>query len=293
MKTRISAMICLLCVLGYAEVTLAEDPYTQRVADPYALSPNPPTMSSGTIEPYLSFMGGFALSPNQDATFTDGSQPTVISNVPYQNSFSVGGSGGIWFPTRNKLAGFDLGTEITGFLWYPDVNCCVDFYNNSPDGTGNINGLANQGTATEIQGIYVGANFLIRYPMAISDTYPNGRWHPYVGIGVGAHQMAMKPGGFRGGNLLNAITESRNTSVGFMGVGGVKAHIFKYLAAFVEAKYLHADHDGLTTDRYGNSDFGTLSILPSGPGPYVNSYNSTINTVLVHFGLSLHYDIKP
>ena len=42
-----------------------------------------------------------------------------------------------------------------------------------------------QGTTTEMSGIYIGPNFLIRYPMAISDAYPNGRWHPYVGIGVG------------------------------------------------------------------------------------------------------------
>ncbi|NGZ09288.1 MAG: hypothetical protein CV088_07845 [Nitrospira sp. LK70] len=293
MKTRISAMICLLCVVGYAEVTRAEDPYSQRVADPYALSPNPPTMSSGTIEPYLSFMAGIALPSSETATFTDGSQPTVMPNIPYQDSFSVGGNAGVWFPTRSKLAGFDLGFEITGFLWYPDVGCCVDWYNNSPTGAGNINGLANQGTTTEIQGIYVGGNFLVRYPMAISETYPNGRWHPYFGIGVGAHQIEMKPGGFRGGNLLNAITDQRDTTVGWMGVGGVKAHIFKYLAAFVEAKYLMANHSGLTTDRYGNSDMGSLAILSSGPGPYVNTYDSTINTILVHFGLSLHYDIKP
>jgi opacity protein-like surface antigen len=290
MKTRISAIVCLLCVFGYSDLSLAEDPYSQRVADPYAISPDPPTMSSGTLEPYLSFMAGIALPRSEDATFTDGSTPTVISNVNYQNSHSIGGNAGIWFPTRNKLAGFDLGTEITGFVWYPDVSCCTDFFNNSPTGFGNINGTANNGTTTEIQGIYIGANFLIRYPMAISETYPNGRWHPYVGIGVGAHQMSMKPGGFRGGTLFNAITDQRDTTVGFMGMGGVKVHLFKYLAAFAEAKYLHANHDGLTTDRYGNSPLGTLG---TSAGPFVNTYSSSINTILVHFGLSLHYDIKP
>ena len=28
--------------------------------------------------------------------------------------------------------------------------------------------------------------------MAISDAYPNGRWHPYVGIGVGMHMMSFR-----------------------------------------------------------------------------------------------------
>ncbi|WHZ26685.1 MAG: hypothetical protein OJF51_001481 [Nitrospira sp.] len=290
MKTRISAIVCLLCVLGYSDLSRAEDPYSQRVADPYAISPDPPTMSSGTLEPYMSFLAGMAIPQSADATFTDGTQPTIIQNVNYQNSHSVGGNAGIWFPTRNKLAGFDLGTEITGFIWYPDVNCCRDFYNNDPTGNFNSQGLANNGTGTEIEGIYIGTNFLLRYPMAISETYPNGRWHPYVGIGVGAHQMSMKPGGFRGGTLFNAITDQRHTTVGFMGVGGIKAHLFKYVAAFIEAKYLHAHHDGLTTDRYGNSPEGTLG---TSAGPFVNPYSSSINTIFVHAGLSLHFDIKP
>jgi hypothetical protein len=48
MKTRISAMICLLCVLGYPLSASAEDEL--------------PTISSGTIEPYLSFMAGVSTS---------------------------------------------------------------------------------------------------------------------------------------------------------------------------------------------------------------------------------------
>ena len=191
MKARMSAIVCLLCVLGYADLTRADDPYSQRVADPYAISPDPPTMSSGTPELYFSLMAGVAIPFSRDATFQDGTQPTVIENVDYQMKHSWGGSAGIWFPTRNKLAGFDLGVELTGYVWYPDVACCRDFFNNDP--------TTNIGTTTEVGGIYVGPNFLIRYPMAISESYPNGRWHPYVGIGVGAHQMAMKPGGFRGG----------------------------------------------------------------------------------------------
>src|SRR5512139_3689451 len=260
MKTTVSAMICLLCVLGSADFTRAEDPYSQRVADPYALSPDPPTMSSGTPELYLSGMGGVASPVSQDATFTDGTQPTVVKDVDYQTIHSWGGNAGIWFPTRSKLAGFDLGVEITGYVWYPDVACCLDYYNNDPTGSNQVDGIANRGTTTEISAAYVGPNFLIRYPMAISETYPNGRWFPYVGIGVGAHQMAMKPGGFRGGTLNNSNTDQRSTTVGFQGVGGIKGHLFKYLAAFVEAKYLVAHHDGLSTDRYGNSPDGSLAI---------------------------------
>jgi hypothetical protein len=293
MKARISAMMCLLCVLGSADLTRAEDPYSQRVADPYALSPDPPTISSGTPELYMSFLTGYANTSSADATFTDGTQPTVVQDVDYRKNFSVGGNLGVWFPTRNKLAGFDLGMELTGFLWQADVACCKDFYNNNPPGGDPANGPINNGTGTEIQGLYIGPNFLVRYPLAISESYPNGRWFPYVGIGVGMHQMAMRPGGSRGVNSDifgngNPITDQRNTTVGFMGMGGIKAHLFKYVAAFAEAKYIHAHHDGLVTDRFGNSGFAA-----AGTPLVVNQYSSSINTILVHAGLSIHFDVKP
>ncbi len=286
MKTRISAMMCLLCVLGSADLTWAEDPYSQRVADPYALSPDPPTMSSGTPELYFSFLTGYANTSSADATFTDGTQPTVVKDVDYRKNFSLGGNAGIWFPTRNKLWGFDLGVELTGFLWQADVGWRQENFNGVtlPDGS-------FQGTTTEVQGLYIGPNFLVRYPMAISEAYPNGRWFPYVGIGVGMHQMSMRPGGTRGVNgditgTGNPITDQRDTTVGFLGMGGVKAHLFKYVAAFVEAKYVHAHHDGLTTDRFGLS-------TPFGANLTVNQYSSSIDTIFVHAGLSLHFDVKP
>ena len=283
MNARISAMIGLLCVLGFSDLTRAEDPYSQRVADPYALSPGLPTMSSGSFELYMSFMAGVAIPFSHDATFQDGTQPTVVENVDYQMKQSWGGSAGIWFPTRNKLLGFDLGVELTGYVWYPDVACCRDFYNNDP--------ATNNGTTTEIGGIYVGPNLLIRYPMAISESYPNGRWHPYVGIGVGAHQMSMKPGGARGQSLFAAITDQRDTTFGFQALGGIKAHLFKYVAAFVEAKYLYAHHRGLSTDRFAQSAGGNIFFDPN--TLVVNPYSSTIDTVLVHAGLSMHFDWKP
>jgi opacity protein-like surface antigen len=288
MNARISAMICLLCVLGSADLSRAEDPYSQRVADPYALSPDPPTMSSGTPELYMSFLTGYANTSSADATFTDGTQPTIVEDVDYKKNFSVGGNLGIWFPTRNKLAGFDLGMNLNGFLWQADVSCCRENFNGVTDSSGLFTG-----GGTEIQGLYIGPNFLVRYPMAISEAYPNGRWHPYVGIGVGMHQMAMRPGGSRGQNQDifgngNPITDQRSTSVGWMAVGGVKAHLFKYVAAFAEAKYLQAHHDGLTADRFGQSGLGGF-----GSPLVVNQYSSSINTILVHVGLSIHFDWKP
>jgi hypothetical protein len=103
--------------------------------------------------------------------------------------------------------------------------------------------------------------------------------------------MSMKPGGFRGGTLINAVTDQRDTTIGFQGVGGIKAHLFKYVAAFAEAKYLHAHHNGLSSDRFGNSPDGGL--LVGTPGPFVNPYSSNINTILVHAGLSIHFNWEP
>jgi len=281
MKTRISALVCLLCVLGYSDPSRAGDPSIQRGGDPY----DAPTMSSGTIEPYLSFMAGIAVPRSEDATFLDGTSPRVVKDVDYQTKHSLGGNAGIWFPTRDKLWGFDLGMELTGFIWYADVACCRENYNFSSS--------TNAGGTTEIQGAYVGSNFLIRYPVDISEAYPNGRWFPYVGVGVGAHQMMMRPGGSKGVTWTNAILEQRHTTVAFMGVGGIKAHVFKYVAVFAEAKYIHAHHNGLLTDRFGRTapqDNGTFS---GDPTLFLNPYSSTIDTILAHAGVSIHFDIRP
>jgi len=267
MKTRISAMIFLLCVVGFSQSVRADDEL--------------PTISSGTIEPYMSFMAGVAIPNSPNITFNDGTLPNTVEDVDYQTKQSIGGNAGIWFPTRNALAGFDVGVEITGFVWYPDMPCCQPNVNGSNDAGGFF-----EGTTTEKQGIYVGPNLMIRYPMGISEAYPNGRWFPYIGGGAGAHQMSFRPGGFRGAGFENAITDQRNTTIGFLAVGGVKAHLFKYVAAFAEAKYVIADHDALGTDRYGASPVG-------GQNQVINDYSATIKTIFVHVGLSIHFDIRP
>ena len=282
MKTRISAIVCLLCVVGYPLFASAEAEL--------------PTISSGTIEPYMSFMAGIAVPRSADATFTDGTTPTVVENIDYQTKHSVGGNAGIWIPTRDKLAGFDLGVELTGFIWYADVACCKDFYNSDPTGAHTVlDGLGNPiagGTTNEVNGLYVGSNFMIRYPMEISEAYPNGRWHPYVGIGVGAHQIAQKPGGQRGTGFYRAITEERDTTVGFMGVGGIKVHVFKYVALFAEAKYIHAHHNGLSSDRFGQTQPAFNNNVTQGV-LVMNRYESNMDTILAHAGMSIHFDIRP
>lgn len=271
MKTRISAIVGLLCIVGAPLCVSAGSEL--------------PTISAGTIEPYISVMAGIAVPRSADATFTDGTQPGIVEDIDYQTKHSVGGNAGIWFPTRNKLAGFDLGLEISGFIWYADVACCVPNYNfQPPNGPGNT---------TEGQGIYVGPNFLVRYPMAISQAYPNGRWFPYVGIGVGAHQMAMKAGGQVGTGFFRGITEERDTTIGWMAMGGIKAHVFKYVALFAEAKYIQAHHDALTSDRFGQSDPAFVGGCCFSGQLVVNRYESSIDTVFAHAGMSIHFDIKP
>ncbi len=246
MKTRISAIVCLLCVLGYAEVTRAEDPYNQRVADPYAISPDPPTMSSGTIEPYLSFMAGMAIPFSQDATFRNGDVDEGECRLSDETVDRW--QRGALVSNQKQVVGIRSrcvkSPAIFGIRTWPAVG---NNFNGVTDPDGSF-----QGTTTEMQGIYVGSNFLIRYPMAISEAYPNGRWYPYVGIGGGAHQMAYEARWNPWGCVCRTpITDQRDTTVAFQAVGGFKVHLFKYVAAFAEAKYLHAHHSGLGTDRFG------------------------------------------
>ena len=76
-----------------------------------------------------------------------------------------------------------------------------------------------------------------------------------------------------------------------MAMGGIKAHLFKYVALFVEGKYLQAHHDGMLTDRVGQS---ALTFPSTGGSTLVlNQYSSSINSIQVHVGLSIHFDWKP
>lgn len=101
--------------------------------------------------------------------------------------------------------------------------------------------------------------------------------------------MAFKPGGTLGASFAAPISDQRDTTVAFQAKGGFKVFLFKYLAAFAEAKYLHAEHSGLGTDR-----FGVNTPLFSSTGDlFLDDYSSTIRTISVHAGLSLHFDMKP
>lgn len=101
--------------------------------------------------------------------------------------------------------------------------------------------------------------------------------------------MAFKPGGTLGASFAAPISDQRDTTVAFQAKGGFKVFLFKYLAAFAEAKYLHAEHSGLGTDR-----FGVNTPLFSSTGDlFLDDYSSTIRTISVHGGLSLHFDMKP
>jgi hypothetical protein len=72
-------------------------------------------------------------------------------------------------------------------------------------------------------------------------------------------------------------------------MAGIKAHLFKYVAAFAEAKYIHAHHNGMLTDRFGQSTLFSVS----GESLVMNQYSSDINTIVVHGGLSIHFDVRP
>jgi hypothetical protein len=61
---------------------------------------------------------------------------------------------------------------------------------------------------------------------------------------------------------------------------------------FAEAKYIHANHDGLGTDRFNQSGGAFTGPLFSGNLVF-NRYESTIDTIFAHAGMSIHFDIRP
>jgi hypothetical protein len=84
-------------------------------------------------------------------------------------------------------------------------------------------------------------NLLFRYPIWTTPDMPQGRWHPYIGVGGGAQRARLSTLGY----------EETSTSPSVQALGGIKFFVVKYLALFGEAKWTQGWHTfKYETDSY-------------------------------------------
>ena len=151
---------------------LARTPRSLALAGLLLLSPGP-----AGAEPYGGLVVGVAFTRDTDvdqkvfgtATFED---------IGFDTSIVFGGKAGYFFET--PVLGGNTGLELEVYHFRPDI------------GTQTVGVSANglSGTTTfrhaDLHVTAIGLNGLYRFPLARSAEFPQGRFHPYAGVGLGA-----------------------------------------------------------------------------------------------------------
>ena len=151
-----------------------------------------------------------------------------------------------------KLTAWNLPRK---YSWQPQIGFEIDwtrFTADVPNGqvlpafgtfqtTGTPIGFAIFGVGPQFAVDNMALNLLFRYPIWATPDMPQGRWHPYIGIGGGAQRAKLSILGY----------EETSTSPSVQALGGIKFFVIKYLALFGEAKWTQGWHTfKYETDSY-------------------------------------------
>jgi opacity protein-like surface antigen len=165
----------------------------------------------------------------------------LIEDARYDHSFTVGGRSGYWF---ESVRVFGLGVDVSHFR--PDISAQT---------------ATGKGTITDSTGVLFGVpvnvsgsgpvklrevhpfitalcfDFMLRWPMLASATFPNGQLQPYVTAGPGLY-------------LQHLERFDTHATHGVQVGGGVLWELSRHLGVFTEYRYTHVraalDSAGIT-----------------------------------------------
>ena len=220
------------------------------------LSPGP-----AGAEPYGGLFVGVAFTRDTDvdqkvfgtATFED---------IGFDTSIVFGGKAGYFFET--PVLGGNTGLELEVYHFRPDI------------GTQTVGVSANglSGTTTfrhaDLHVTAIGLNGLYRFPLARSAEFPQGRFHPYAGVGLGAFIARFETRT----TALDVPTDFGDTDVrvGAQALAGARFFLMPHVALFGEYRFVHtADFTFAPI-----SDVGTRGGAP------------TLELTRLQFGLTTH-----
>jgi opacity protein-like surface antigen len=157
--------------------------------------------------------------------------PVTFKDVELNTSAVLGGKAGFFFD--RPILGGNAGLELEAYHFRPDIDeQPVSF---------SSNGLEAKTTfiATDVQITAVALNGLYRLALAASSEFPRGRFHPYVGIGIGAFIARVETRT----TALDVNTEFADTDVkpGAQAVVGAKFFVTPHVALFGEYKFIHTE----------------------------------------------------
>jgi hypothetical protein len=164
------------------------------------------------------------------------------TNLRFEDSGTFGAKLSAWHLPRKYSWQPQIGFEIDWTRFTADVpNGQVLPAFGTFQTTGTPIGFAIFGVGPQFAVDNMALNLLFRYPIWSTPDMPQGRWHPYIGVGGGAQRARLSIQGY----------EETSTSPSVQALGGVKFFVIKYLAVFGEAKWTQGWHTfKYETDSY-------------------------------------------
>ncbi len=235
----------------------------------------------------VSAFGGGAFPFKTDYRIDDSLFPIsgTISDVTIKNSLAFGGKLAAWTTALRSSTGLDVGVELDITHYDPNVSSARQQQQEFVT----VAGPADIGaTITAI-------NLLLRYPLYVTAEFPQGRGHPYFGIGGGV-EVARKKGAPAfdfsgmlfappGPMTIQAPTEVTDTAAVLQVLMGAKFFYTRHLALFGEYKFIHSSH----TFQYpyvfcnGCGGFGGTPISATRTEHFSTNVNFVVGGLAVHF----------
>jgi len=222
-------------------------------------------------EPYAGLFVGAAIT--QDADVEDKLTPVpTFKDVGFDTSVVFGGKVGLFFDP--PVLGGNFGLELEAYHFRPDIETqTVSLSANGFSGKFRLIGA-------DLDVTVIGLNGLYRLPLSRSAEFPQGRLHPYAGVGLGAFIARLETRT----SILDVSTNFGDTDVkpGFQALAGARFFLTKHIALFGEYKFVH------TADFKFNliSEPGTFR---GGPAFEIAKRELTLTTHMLQAGIAYHW----
>lgn len=172
---------------------------------------------------------------NSAGVATTGTMTGTVRDVNLKTSVAFGGKLGAWTTVFRNATGVDFGAELDVTHFTPDADGqSVSASGQITSGgvpVGNVISVAFP--TVEISATVVGLNLLVRKPLYVTDSYPNGGLQLYFGGGVGAEMADLQ---------ISGAGSAGDTTFAYQALAGTKLFFTKNIAVFAEYKFTSASH---------------------------------------------------
>jgi opacity protein-like surface antigen len=210
-----------------------------------------------TGEPYAAGFGGGAIAQDKDVDFEtsfDGGQVEnlTLKDVEFDTGVVFGAKIGDFFEGSGIRGNWGMELELYYFGHDVDrqtVGTSGTFVNNPV--------TSREVPSSEIAVTSVAFNVLYRLHLGKGERFPNGRFHPYAGLGLGLFfaELESKPAFLDQAQVLRDT--DTDTQFGVQAIAGTKLFLTRHIALFGEYKFIQ------TADfQFRLENSGTVSGTP-------------------------------